>query len=116
MSSQAPIPELAVAAVKRYCDNKIPAELRDEIRVEFGVRSKSISLFECRPPWRPDYGLEWTRQPIAQLRYESAADQWRLYHADRNSRWHHYDLVKPTTPLGELLAENEGDPTGIFWG
>jgi hypothetical protein len=114
--ARAPIPELAVAAVKRYCDNKIPAEHRDEIRIEFDVRGKNISLFECRPPWRPDFGPEWTRQPIAQLRYEPDADHWRLYYADRNSRWHHYDLVEPATPLGELLAEIDDDPTGTFWG
>lgn len=37
------------------------------------------------------------------------------YCADRNSRWHQYDLIEPGT-VAELLTEIEQDPTGIFWG
>ena len=50
-----------------------------------------------------------------QLRYDPDAGRWTLYCADRNSRWHHYDLIEPGT-VTELLAEIEQDPTGIFWG
>jgi hypothetical protein len=36
--------------------------------------------------------------------------------ADRNSRWHRYDMAEPTEQLDELLTEIDQDPTGIFWG
>jgi hypothetical protein len=102
--------------VRRYCDEKIPAQHRDQLRVECSARGRSITVFECRPPWRPDLGPDWTRQPVAQLRYDPADHHWRLYCADRNSRWHPYDMVEPTRQLSRLLDEIDGDPTGIFWG
>jgi hypothetical protein len=89
---------------------------RDELRVEFDVRGKNVTIYECRPPWRPDFGPSWTRQPVAQLRYQPDDQKWRLYCADRNSRWHSYSRTQPTTHVGELLTEIDKDPTGIFWG
>lgn len=110
------VPEEAIAAVRLYCEEKVSPEHRDQIRVECSVRGATISIFECRPPWRPEYGPDWTRQSVAQLRYEPARAVWRLHWADRNGRWHSYDEVEPTTRLEELLAEIDDDPTGIFWG
>jgi hypothetical protein len=110
------LPETAVAAVRRYCDAKVPAQYRDELRVECDTRGKNVTIYECRPPWSPDFGSDWTRQPVAQLRYDSSTHLWRLYCADRNSRWHLYDMTEPTPQLGELLSEIDEDSTGIFWG
>jgi hypothetical protein len=116
MPSRPTVPETALAAVRRYCGNRIPAKFRDELRVQCDARGKSITIFECRPPWRPNLGSEWSRKPVAQLRYDPVHHCWRLYCSDRNSRWHSYDMVEPTRQLGELLAEIDKDPTGIFWG
>ena len=33
------------------------------------ARSRRLTIVECRPPWREDTGTEWTRFPIARLRY-----------------------------------------------
>jgi Protein of unknown function (DUF3024) len=114
--AQPTVPEIASAAIRRFCDQKVPAEHRNELRVECQVRGRSVTIFERRPPWHPDLGSDWSRQPVAQLRYDPADHHWRLYHADRNSRWHGYDMVEPTTQLGKLLDEIDDDPTGIFWG
>jgi hypothetical protein len=110
------IPDLALAAIRRFCEAHSPREHRHQLRVEYGVRGKNVTLYDCRPPWRPDLGPDWMRQPIAQLRYGPDDHQWRLYWADRNSRWHYYEMTEPTTHLGELMTEIERDPTGIFWG
>ena len=80
------------------------------------MRGKRVTIFECRPPWHADLGTDWTRQPVAQLRYDPADHYWSLYCADRNSRWHDYDMIQPTPQLDELLTEIDDDPTGIFWG
>jgi hypothetical protein len=114
--SRPAIPDTALAVVRRYCENKIPAQLRDKVRVEYDVRGRAITIYECRPPWHPNLGSDWTRQRVAQLRYDPDDHHWRLYCADRNSRWHYYDMVEPTPRLDELLAEIDEDPTGIFWG
>jgi hypothetical protein len=116
MPRQPAAPDTAIAAVRRYCKTKVPARHRNELRVECDTRGKTITLYECRPPWNPDLGADWTRQPVAQLRYQPTDHQWRLYCADRNRRWHYYDMAEPTTRLDELINEIDEDPTGIFWG
>jgi Protein of unknown function (DUF3024) len=58
---------------------------------------------------------EWSRLPVALLRYNPDSDLWTLYGADRNSHWHRHDDCDPgtvTRPLDEIGA----DPTCIFWG
>ena len=116
MLSRPTVPDTALAAVRRYCANKVPVEHRHELRVECGLRGTSITIYECRPPWHPNLGPGWSRQPVAQVRYEPADHHWRLYCADRNSRWHYYDMAEPTPQLSDLLDEIDEDPTGIFWG
>ena len=109
------LPELDLARIANYCDTKVPVQVRDKIRIEHTVRGKSVTIFECRPPWPESVGPEWSRLPIAQLRFDPAIHVWTLFCADRNSRWHLYDFIEPGT-VTELLAEIEADPTSIFWG
>ncbi|HAM01743.1 MAG TPA: transposase [Acidimicrobiaceae bacterium] len=111
-----PIPDSATAAVRRFCDANSPSEHAHDLRVEYGVRGKAITIFECRPPWDQGRASEWSRQPIAQLRFDPGDHRWTLFYADRNDRWHPYEMAEPTTKVDELLAEIDHDPTCIFWG
>jgi Protein of unknown function (DUF3024) len=108
------IPELDLARIRRFCEDRTPPEFRDEMRVEADVRGRSVTILDCRPPWMPEL-VEWSRQPLAQLRYDVESSLWTLYWADRNSRWHRYDDLDPG-PVGDLLDEIAEDPTCIFWG
>ena len=108
------IPDLDLRKIRVFCEERTPPEFRDQMRVEAGVRGKSVTIFECRPPWHEE-DTEWTRRPIGQLRFDPDTALWTLFWADRNDRWHLYDLSKPGT-VGMLLAEIELDPTCIFWG
>jgi DUF3024 family protein len=115
MPSQ-PIPELDVARVRRWCEERVPERLHDKVRVECEVAARHLTVAEYRPPWRADIGPQWTRHPIARLRYTRATGMWTLYYRDRNLHFHRYDLVAPTPRIADLLAELGRDPTGIFWG
>jgi Protein of unknown function (DUF3024) len=114
------IPEAIVREVTReldaFCEGRIPAELRDQIRLEYSVRGNAITIVERRPPWREDFGPDWSSVKVAQLRFEPAASAWALYCSDANDRWHRYSDAQPTNDLGPLLDEIDSDPTGIFWG
>ena len=114
MPARQAVPELDVARIRAYCEGRAPARYRAEMRVEVTVRGKSVSIFDCRPPWHPSL-TGWSRVPVAQLRYDGGSELWTLYWADRNSRWHLYDLIEPGSVV-DLLAEIERDPTAIFWG
>ena len=35
-----------------YCENRIPPDLHDQIRLEFTIRGNEVSLFESRPHWQ----------------------------------------------------------------
>jgi hypothetical protein len=88
----AAIPELHLHQISRWCQQRVPAQVRDQASVEHRVRGRTVTIVERRPSWSPTVGPEWTTMAIAQLRY-----------------------APPATPA-PLLAKLDADPTGIFWG
>jgi hypothetical protein len=95
---------------------RLSERARDQIRYELDVDDRAVTILECRPPWRANFGPEWTRFPIARLRYTKARREWQIYWRDRNLKFHAYDLAPPTANVETLLAEIDADPTCIFWG
>ena len=110
------LPDLDVKRIQRWCEARTPKQFRDQVCVECDIAPRHLTVIEARPPWRADFGPEWTRQPIARLRYTKTAGTWELFWSDRNSRFHRYDLVAPTPRVEDLLAEIDRDPTAILWG
>ncbi len=113
------LPEVDLARVRRWVEARndaLPERAVGLIRYEMDVDGRSVTILECRPPWREEYGLEWTRFPVARLRYTKARREWALYWRDRNLKFHLYDLVEPTPNVESLLAQIDNDPTCIFWG
>jgi len=102
--------------MQRWCDRRVPEHVRDQLRVECDVAPRHLTVIETRPPWRADFGPEWTRFPIARLRYTKTTGMWELYWRDRNLKFHRYDRLAPSLLVDDLLAEIERDPTMIFWG
>jgi hypothetical protein len=107
--------EMDVARVRRWCRDRVPEQVRDQVRVEVDVAGRSMTIVECRPPWRAGIGDDWTRFPIARLRYTKSAGLRSLYWRDRNLRFHEYDRAPASASVEDLLAEIDRDPTAIFW-
>jgi hypothetical protein len=107
-------PETDIARVRRYCQRRVPPHAREQVRLEAVVGGSAITIIERRVPWREDFGPEWSRRKIAQLRYARGA--WTLQWADRNGRWRRYPDLEPSPRLDDLLAEIDRDPAGAFWG
>jgi hypothetical protein len=99
------LPETDVARVRRWCRARVPERVRDEVRVEVDVADRHLTIVECRPPWRPDFGPEWTRFPIGRLRYTKATRLWSLYWRDSQSALPRYDRVPATDSVEVLLDE-----------
>lgn len=112
------LPEIDVARVRRWVveRNERIGEHIDEMRVEMDVDARAITILECRPPWREDFGPEWTRQEIARMRYTKSTGVWTLYWPDRHSRFHRYEDLDSTPTIDRLLDEIDADPIRIFWG
>lgn len=113
------IPDTDLARVQRWVrerNDHLPVEARPLLRFELDVTNRALTILECRPPWRPDMGAEWTRRPAARLRYTESRREWSLYWPDRHSKFHRYELAPPSARVGNLLVEIDRDPTCIFWG
>lgn len=106
--------ETDVARVRRWCRDRVPDHLHDQVRVEVDIAARHLTIMECRPAWNANG--EWTRLPVARLRFTRATGLWSLYWQDRNERFHLYDRVGASERLSVLLEEIERDPAAIFWG
>jgi hypothetical protein len=107
-----PLPETHLRQIARWCERRIPAHARGEVRVEHTVRGSNVTILEVRPPWREDFGPEWTRRPIAQLRHDGT--RWWLYWPDRNTRWHLLQDIPAQTAPAPLLDVID-EPGRPFW-
>jgi len=73
------LPENDVQLVQGWLDQRndgVPLDIRDEIRYEMDTGAHDITIFECRPPWKAELGPEWTRSPVARLRYTIVRSEW----------------------------------------
>jgi Protein of unknown function (DUF3024) len=107
-------PETDIARVRRYCQRRVPPHARQQVRLETLVRGSAITIIEQRAPWRDDFGPEWSRLKVAQLRYDHGT--WTLHWADRHGRWLRYPDLEPSPRLDDLLTEIDRDPACAFWG
>ncbi|GLY20428.1 DUF3024 domain-containing protein [Micromonospora sp. NBRC 101691] len=110
------LPEAAVDQVRRWCAERVPERVRDQVRIACEEAPRHLTVVECRSPWNGDPGAEWTRLPVARFHYTRSTDTWTLYYRGRNLRFHRYDPAPPSADIGSLLAEVDRDPTAIFWG
>jgi hypothetical protein len=108
-------PDLDLERIRRYVDQRLPAAVAGQVRLEVQLRGMKVTLVERRPPWRPEFGPEWSRQPIAQLRFDAARSTWALFWLRANGRWQRYEF-SPTPAIDRLLAELDADPNAVFWG
>ncbi|HEY4753084.1 MAG TPA: DUF3024 domain-containing protein, partial [Candidatus Limnocylindrales bacterium] len=92
-----------------------PARLADQIRIEVEVDGVAVTIVERRAPWSPSLGPEWSRLPVARLRFSPTNGQWTLFWFDRNRPAHRYPGA-PSNTLDDLLRLVDQDSTAIFWG
>jgi hypothetical protein len=109
-------PELDVDRVRRWCAEQVPEHQQDRIRVECEVAGRQLTIFECHPPWSESTHRDWSRIPVARLRYTKTTGLWSLYWCDSNSRFHEYRWFFEAARVEQLLAEIDRDPTNLFWG
>ena len=97
-----------------YCEAKVPARVRDQVRLGFRIGVSDVVLFEVRP--RFDRPKEWLEENVAKFRYLASRREWCLYCQFRDLKWHEYQPRFSASRFETLLQEVDRDPTGIFWG
>lgn len=106
------LPETHLRQIARWCEGKVPQQARHRARVEHAVRGSNVTILERRAPWSDEAGPEWSKKPVAQLRYDGSV--WTLYWPDRNARWQPLPDVAAQPSPGPLLGEID-DPRHPFW-
>jgi hypothetical protein len=106
-------PELAIRRIADWCEARVPAHLRDQVRVELRSRGPAVTIIERRPPYSQDVGPNWSVQPIAQLRYDLTG-YWTLHWVDNMDRWHPLQTVAPAVDPVDLLTVIDRNPDGVF--
>jgi hypothetical protein len=109
--------ELDLRKVQNYAAKIVPPEFPDQIKMEVDLRGRTVTVFECRPPWRKDIEPEWTRRGVAEMKFDTESSKWMLYWSDSNGRWHIFDLVSPRS-IDKMLKRasssfgkrSKGDP------
>jgi hypothetical protein len=76
----------------------------------------AVTVFECRPWWRPEENQPSTRRPVARCRWHNTAKQWTLYATDRNERFRVWSLLEPQPIIVALLDEIDDHTNGAFSG
>lgn len=103
-----------VKILESYCASRIPAHIRDQVRLGYEFHGNKVHLVESRPVFqRPDH---WVDMKVAQFEFTPATRKWKLYCFDRNSKRIPYSHCQDEERFETLLAEVDKDPTGIFWG
>jgi hypothetical protein len=106
----------AISLIATYCATKVPAKHDGKLRIEYKVRGNTITIHECRPPWRKEIGPDWTRMRICTFEWDPTTRLWTLHARDRNDRRLEYPFIEPAPDLAPLIRDLDSDPTGIFWG
>ncbi len=97
-----------------FCQERVPAQYHDQIRIEFRIKGDEVTLFESRPHYQDQ--STWFSTSIARFKKDSKTEAWQLFYADRNNKWHPYRDCPANRDIEKLLTEVKNDPTGIFWG
>ena len=100
--------------LKEFCEDRVPFEYRDQIRLECSFEGESAILSECRPDWQG--GPEWTKMPIVRFRYNNKTARWTVYWCDSNEKWRLCGDFEPSESLADLVVDVDEDVSGRFWG
>ena len=109
------VPEIDVERVRRWAAVRVPFAVQDKVRLEVETDSLSITIVERRVPW-PAGDTEWTRDPVARLRYTKSPNEWTLYCYRGTGKHERYPFAPATPHIEKLLDVIDRDETNIFWG
>lgn len=115
MSLPVLIQHLAYTKLTSYCEQKLPSQTRDKIRLEIEIDGETVILSESRPHFRN--AETWVRLPVAGFRFNLASRTWTLLtpRIGTPGSWRVYP-ARPEHDLDKLIRVLDTDETGAFWG
>lgn len=100
--------------VRKYCENKYPKHIRNELYLDYRLEDQSIVLFTVRPQWRnPSEKME---EMIAKATYVKNKSVWKIYWLRQDLKWHGYEPNAEVQAIEEFLEVVESDEYACFYG
>ena len=106
---------LVETKLRAYCERKVPAHARDQMRLSFVIEDNRVTLNEEQNAFgRPG---TWITTRIAQFRFNPDSGLWTLYRTNVRSpdAWLPYLAARPTAHFESLLQAMDADRSGMFW-
>jgi hypothetical protein len=85
-------------------DARVPPEACAKVRVEVERQRQTINIVERARRAAIDSGPEWSRLPVARLRYVGSKGPRTLSHLRRTGRWERYPLLGRAAASTTYLA------------
>ncbi len=96
------------------CKERTPEHLKDQLRYEYEIYKQSVVIYEVRPVWNDP--SEYTRSPVAKIKFVRSSNEWRLFWQRADMKWHSYKPLDSSKDLKDLVDEINRDPNGCFFG
>lgn len=104
--------EKAIAAFMSI--RRPPAQLRDELDLDYRVDGHSVEIFEIRPDGKePAIRREC---PVAKATFVRAQNHWKVFWMKRDGKWHGYEEKSTVRSLEAFLDIVDRDDFGCFFG
>jgi len=97
-----------------FCENRVPERVKNQIKLDYNIRGNYVTLIEKRSHYKDP--KKWTKQKIAQFRFNPGDNKWSLYWWRHTGKWYKYEELQPSNDLQALVDEVDEDPTALFWG
>ena len=100
--------------VGTFCDNRVPARVRDQLIVGFRIEGQTIFIFESRPRW--DEPSECMELDFAKITYVKSRRIWKLYWKRASGKWDQYKPNFESKDIDKIIAIINEDRFGCFFG
>jgi hypothetical protein len=97
-----------------FCRRRSPVHARHQVRTEYRVKGQDVLIIEVRTVW--DDPTRWMEHGIAKIRFNRAANEWRLFWQRASLKWQAYEPLAKSRELSVLVEEIDRDPNGCFFG
>jgi hypothetical protein len=101
--------------LKKFLEKRRPpADIRNEVDLNYRMEGQSIIIFETRPNWRdPNIIVE---MPIAKTTYVKTKNIWKIFWQRADMKWHSYQPAPIVKSIEEFTQVVDQDLHHCFFG
>lgn len=104
-----------INALENFLDKRRPpADIRQQVDLDYRIENQSLLLFEVRPHWKkPNEKIE---SPIAKATWVHTQRCWKIFWMRSDLKWHSYEPLAEVKTIEEFIHVVDTDTHGCFWG